>query len=113
MATAHLASQRLRLWAALSSDAAGVDPGLRAARKAHTWGGPGEVAAGQRTDAGPTARTVTGSRGWTVTDAAGDIVAPADPHSGELVGGRQGRLAGSRYGGAVWRQRGWRICVDG
>ena len=72
-----------------------------------------EVALGEWADAGPAAGTAAGARDGPVVDAAGKLVAPADTDSGERMGGRQGGVAGDGYGGAVWRQRGGRVCLDG
>ncbi len=42
-----------------------------------------------------------------------DVLAAPDSDSWERLGGKQTRVAGGGYGGAVRRERGWGVCVDG
>src|ERR1051326_8970967 len=112
MAAADLAGDRLRVWAAPGSDVAGVDPGLRGVRAQAAGRGAGQASGGQRANAGPVAGATTSSRVGSFADAAGHVASPSDSDSRQRVGGKQGGMAGSRYRGAVWGQRGRGICLD-
>src|SRR5258705_12073342 len=113
MATADLGGDGLRMRPPPGGDVAGVDTGLRTTRTATAWGSTGEALNGQWKDAGPFTGAAAGSWGGALIDEARNVAATADTHSRERVGGRQSRLARSGHGGAVRRQRGGGVCLDG
>src|SRR5437868_5221301 len=61
----------------------------------------------------PGVGAVAGPGSGPFSDAAWDLAAPANSHSRERLGGRQGWLAGGGHGRLVRRQRGRSVCVDG
>src|SRR5437016_9484575 len=91
----------------------GRDPGLQAARATAAWGSAREAPDDQWTELGSVAGAFAGSRCWALVDPARNAAASPDSDPWERVGRGQGRLAGSRYGGAVRRQCGRRVRVDG